>query len=105
LLSDTVQKVQLNMESMLYSLFFAKFGPLSLTTKLAAVSKSNVKIIFGHIGINLGQDLQIFTRTIDTWGRCYDHNFLQFFTIFGEKIGVFSKTNVMIKLLPILALF
>jgi hypothetical protein len=26
-----------------------------------------------------------------TWGRCYDHNFLRFLTIFGEKIGVFSK--------------
>jgi hypothetical protein len=22
-------------------------------------------------------------------GRCYDHNFLRFLTIFGEKIGVF----------------
>jgi hypothetical protein len=31
-----------------------------------------------------------------TWGRCYDHNFLRFFPIFREKIGVFSKTNVMI---------
>jgi hypothetical protein len=40
-------------------------------------------------------------------GRCYDHNFLRFFPIFGEKIGVFLKyqcffgnrlnTNVMIK--------
>jgi hypothetical protein len=30
-------------------------------------------------------------------GRCYDHNFLRFWPIFGEKIGVFSKTNVMIK--------
>jgi hypothetical protein len=26
-----------------------------------------------------------------TWGRCYDHNFLRFFPIFGEKIGVFLK--------------
>jgi hypothetical protein len=25
------------------------------------------------------------------WGRCYDHNFLRFFPIFGEKIGVFLK--------------
>jgi hypothetical protein len=25
------------------------------------------------------------------WGRCYDHNFLRFLTIFGEKIGVFLK--------------
>jgi hypothetical protein len=24
-------------------------------------------------------------------GRCYDHNFLRFFPIFGEKIGVFLK--------------
>jgi hypothetical protein len=27
------------------------------------------------------------------WGRCYDHNFLQFSTIFGEKIGVFLKNQ------------
>jgi hypothetical protein len=26
-----------------------------------------------------------------TRGRCYDHNFLRFSTIFGEKIGVFLK--------------
>jgi hypothetical protein len=25
--------------------------------------------------------------------RCYDHNFLQFSTIFGEKIGVFLKNQ------------
>jgi hypothetical protein len=28
---------------------------------------------------------------IGSWGRCYDHNFLRFLTIFGEKIGVFLK--------------
>jgi hypothetical protein len=27
------------------------------------------------------------------WGRCYDHNFLRFATIFGEKIGVFLKNQ------------
>jgi hypothetical protein len=26
-----------------------------------------------------------------TRGRCYDHNFLRFFPIFGEKISVFLK--------------
>jgi hypothetical protein len=30
-------------------------------------------------------------------GRCYDHNFLRFSTIFGEKLAFFSKNNVMIK--------
>jgi hypothetical protein len=38
-------------------------------------------------------------------GRCYDHNFLRFSTIFVEKIGVFSKTNVMINIWHNLALF
>jgi hypothetical protein len=28
-----------------------------------------------------------------TGGRCYDHNFLLFFLIFGEKIGVFLKNQ------------
>jgi hypothetical protein len=33
-------------------------------------------------------------------GRCYyDHNFLRFLPIFGVKIGVFSKANVMVKFL------
>jgi hypothetical protein len=40
-----------------------------------------------------------------TRGRCYDHNFLQFLPIFGEKLAFFSKTNVMIKFLHNLALF
>jgi hypothetical protein len=31
--------------------------------------------------------------------RCYDHNFLRFLPIFGNNIGVFSKTNVMINFL------
>jgi hypothetical protein len=28
-----------------------------------------------------------------TRGRCYDHNFLRFLTIFGGKIGVFFKNQ------------
>jgi hypothetical protein len=39
-----------------------------------------------------------------TRGRCYDHNFLRFLPIFCEKIGGFSKTNVMINFLLKLAL-
>jgi hypothetical protein len=39
-----------------------------------------------------------------TRGRCYDHNFLQFFPIFGKKIGVFLNTNVVIKVLHNFAL-
>jgi hypothetical protein len=30
---------------------------------------------------------------LSTWGRYYDHNFLRFSTIFGEKIGVFLKNQ------------
>jgi hypothetical protein len=32
-----------------------------------------------------------FAKGIHIWGRCYDHNFLRFSPIFGEKIGVFLK--------------
>jgi hypothetical protein len=49
--------------------------------------------------------LQNSLATQHSWDRCYDHNFLRFSTIFGEKIGVLSKTNVMIKFLHNLALF
>jgi hypothetical protein len=38
-------------------------------------------------------------------GRCYDHNFLRFLTIFGEKIGVFLKNQCYYHKLHILALF
>jgi hypothetical protein len=33
------------------------------------------------------------SRRIGSWERCYDHNFLRFSTIFGEKIGVFLKNQ------------
>jgi hypothetical protein len=33
----------------------------------------------------------IFSKLI--WGGCYDHDFLQFSTIFAEKIGVFLKNR------------
>jgi hypothetical protein len=32
-------------------------------------------------------------RKIGPRGQCYDHKFLQFFLIFGEKIGVFLKNQ------------
>jgi hypothetical protein len=41
----------------------------------------------GHVGCRMAR------------GRCYDHNFLRFSTIFGKKLAFFSKTNVMIKIL------
>jgi hypothetical protein len=27
--------------------------------------------------------------------QCYDHNFLRFLTVFGEKIGVFLKKQIL----------
>jgi hypothetical protein len=39
------------------------------------------------------------------WGRCYDHNFLQFFPIFGEKFGVFLKYQCYDQFFQNLALF
>jgi hypothetical protein len=51
---------------------------------------------------NFGQNLPIkpnlanlkFVCNYDPiWGRCYDHNFLRFLTIFAEKIGVFLKNQ------------
>jgi hypothetical protein len=43
------------------------------------------------------------SKVTPTWGRCYDQNFLQFLPIFCEKIGVFSKSNVMINFFQKLA--
>jgi hypothetical protein len=54
----------------------------------------------------LSQQLFLFRAVARvTRGRCYDHNFLRFLKIFGEKIGVFLKNQFMIKILPNLALF
>jgi hypothetical protein len=50
------------------------------------------------------QKVKLFCR-LSIRGRCYDHNFLRFSTIFGKKLAFFSKTNVMIKILHNLALF
>jgi hypothetical protein len=36
---------------------------------------------------------KFWSRRIGSWGRCYDHNFQQFLTFFGEKIGVFLKNQ------------
>jgi hypothetical protein len=46
-------------------------------------------------------------KRLSKWGRCYDHNFLRFSPIFGEKRSCFScsKSNVMIKFYHNLALF
>jgi hypothetical protein len=59
--------------------------------------------------MNHSKGVENFLLYIDTcqmsWGRCYDHNFLRYLPIFGEKIAFFSKTNVMIQFLHNLALF
>jgi hypothetical protein len=39
----------------------------------------------------LGNVWEFFYKLI--WGRCYDHNFLRFLPIFGEKNGVFLKNQ------------
>jgi hypothetical protein len=52
-----------------------------------------------------GRFLIDFSEILMSWGRCYDHNFLRFLTISGEKMAFFSKTNVMIKFLNNLSLF
>jgi hypothetical protein len=41
----------------------------------------------------------------NTRGRCYDHNFLRFWTFFAKKLAFLSKTNVTINILHNLALF
>jgi hypothetical protein len=38
-------------------------------------------------------------------GQCYNHNFLRYSPIFGEKMSFFLKTNVMILIWQKLALF
>jgi hypothetical protein len=47
----------------------------------------------------------LYYNVLVAWGRCYDHNFQRFLTIFCGKMAFLSKTNVMIKILPNLALF
>jgi hypothetical protein len=61
--------------------------------------------IFGlKIGITSDNPVQL-AKNRPIWGRCYDHNFLRFSPIFGEKMAFFSKNNVVIKFLHYLTLF
>jgi hypothetical protein len=55
----------------------------------------NVRRQTDHAGASVGVGifLAILTLYKVTWGRCYDHNFLRFLPIFGEKIGVFLKNQ------------
>jgi hypothetical protein len=55
--------------------------------------------------LDMGLDEYVAKFDKVTRGRCYDHNFLRFLMIFGEKMAFVSKTNVMIKILHNLALF
>jgi hypothetical protein len=41
----------------------------------------------------LGENSPNLVTLPGTGGRCYDHNFLRFFPIFGEKIGVFLENQ------------
>jgi hypothetical protein len=53
---------------------------------LRIAGRQNVDIRF--------EDVKMLAALINlTWVRCYDHNFLRFLTISGEKIGVFPKTQ------------
>jgi hypothetical protein len=42
---------------------------------------------------DIQQEIQVKIRLPTSRDRCYDHNFLRFLTIFGEKIGVFLKNQ------------
>jgi hypothetical protein len=46
--------------------------------------------------MSAGASITNFQLICSSWGRCYDHSFLRFLPIFGEKMAFFYKTNVMI---------
>jgi hypothetical protein len=52
-----------------------------------SVRSENAELIF------VGYDQKFWNQNFESWGRCYDHNFLRFLTIFGEKIGVFLENQ------------
>jgi hypothetical protein len=39
----------------------------------------------------IGELLNLFSLAIQSWGRCYDHNFWPFLLIFGKKNWRFSQ--------------
>jgi hypothetical protein len=78
-------------------LLLVPFCKLSTYTHILNIGRLffTVKVLFQlgqkRIGLHFGA---IFSLThLVTWGRCYDHNFLQFLPIFGGKIGVFLKNQ------------
>jgi hypothetical protein len=64
-------------------------GSLHLLFRIGNMRKSH--IIEPHLRAVL-VDHQVTLISVAR-GRCYDHNFMRFLTIFGEKIGVFLKNQ------------
>jgi hypothetical protein len=55
-------------------------------------------LVFSSVVVGVAEDVGVDgsrsgVSLMRTWDRCYDHNFLLFLTIFGEKIGVFLKNQ------------
>jgi hypothetical protein len=72
--------------------FFSDMYILSFLVPLTQHSHKRNKFHGGVVYIMVSRRLELWVvRSNPTMGRCYDHNFLRFSTIFGEKIGVFLK--------------
>jgi hypothetical protein len=52
-----------------------------------------IRYVGTYVQKGLGEDGHVWQVLSLTRGRCYDHNFLRFLTMFGEKIGVFLKNR------------
>jgi hypothetical protein len=50
------------------------------------------KLVLQCVHFTLRRTILEYAET-KSWDRRYDHNFLRFLTIFGEKIGVFIKNQ------------
>jgi hypothetical protein len=69
------------------------------------IHKRHSAVMLNEVPMREQQTIPKISKFFETRDRFYDHDFLRFSTIFGEKMAFLSKTNVMIKFLHNLALF
>jgi hypothetical protein len=97
-----------------FRMTFGKSGPLSLALAVLILAindgqaqgeSKKVSKNFQVAKFSVFKISHAIFDSLPTRGLCFDHNFLRFLPIFGEKIGVFFKknNNVMIKFLQKIA--
>jgi hypothetical protein len=71
-----------------------------LTFFVRLVPETAIRVTRGHTMLTFFVRLVPETAIRVTRGQCYDHNFLQFLSIFGKKFGHFTMPTFFVRLVP-----